>query len=157
MLCENEDDTQNFTHCYAEHTRISENALLQMLATAFDKRERQGQNTPGNEHSILSQCKRFEARFIRKDTNHTRLFVQQKEDYFARLELYVDKQLVAAYQEPVWPHLQKPHPSSGEWLSIPQGCVTLLENAGASRSGYDSAANSDNRDDIQPFDDTAAA
>ena len=155
MLCEN--DNQNFAHCCAEHTRISDNALLQMLATAFDKRERQGENTPGDDHSIRSQCNRFEARLIRQNTNHTRLFVQQKEDYFARLELYVDKQLVAAYQEPVWPHLQKPHPSSGEWLSVPQGCVTLLEKAGASRSGDDTAANSDNCDDIQPFDDTAAA
>ena len=155
MLCEN--DNQNFANCCAEHTRISENALLQMLATAFDKRERQGQNTPGDEHCIRSQCNRFEARLIRQDINQTRLFVQQKEDYFARLELYVDKQLVAAYQEPVWPHLQKPHSSSGEWLSVPQGCVTLLENAGASRSGDDSAANSDNCNDIQPFDDAAAA
>lgn len=127
VLCENR--TQHLDNIDIPCVNITVNALLHLLATSFNTDELDGQKSVSNYDGHVSECGRFEVRKHQQDNCSSRLFVQQRTDYFQRLELYVDKQLVAAYHEPVWPHLQHPHPAAGSRLTIPIACVELLENA----------------------------
>lgn len=155
MLCENR--TQHLENLDIPCVSITVNALLHVLAASFNTDELDGRNSVSNYDGHVSECGRFEIRKHQQDNCCSRLFVQQRSDYFQRLELYVDQQLVAAYHEPVWPHLQHPHPAADSRLLIPTACVELLENAARELSHtYDmtTSANQAQRDEA---DDTRAA
>jgi len=132
VLCENR--TQHLEKGDLPCVRVTVNALLNLLATSIHPKGLDGQNELTGEHRITSGCGRFEARQIKQNNDTSRLFVQQSTDFFKRLELYIDDELITAFHEPVWPHLQQPQHATGSRLTLPLACVDMLEKAAQSLS-----------------------
>lgn len=126
-LCENR--TQHLTHTDSDCVNVTVGALLHLLANALNATDAHKQN------SIESECGRFKAVHHRNESDSSRLFVQQRSDYFQRLELFVDEQLVVAFHEPVWPHLQRANLGSSTRMNIPQSCISLLETQARNSAG----------------------
>ncbi|MFK7861837.1 MAG: hypothetical protein AB8B64_23690 [Granulosicoccus sp.] len=158
VLCDNR--TQHLENNDTPCVSITVNALLHLMAACFHPEELEERvDYPGLDHHA-SECGRFEIRKSRQDSCTSRLFVQQRTDYFQRLELYVDKQLVAAYHEPVWPHLQHPHQTASLRLTVPVACVDFFENLEQTQNApYDmqNSANQAQRDDKTDGDKIVAA
>ena len=108
--------------------KITRRGLLQMVSDVLYSNSESGSKMTQSHWG--SSCGRFSVRLERADSNESRLFVQRAEDYFSRIELWLDGQLLAAFQEPVWPHLQTGNTSMSNHLSIPVECLDALE-AGA--------------------------
>lgn len=74
-----------------------------------------------------SDCQRYAIRWHKQAGDTSRLFIQHRSDYFARVELFMDDNLLVAYQEPVWPHLQRSLPTQIEHLPMPMDCLQALQ------------------------------
>lgn len=74
-----------------------------------------------------SACGRYRVEWKKQQSDSSRLFVQQAEDYYARIELFIDDALLAAFHEPVWPHLQRAPLISVDRLIVPSACLDALE------------------------------
>lgn len=125
QLCDTKERTT--TTSGHDHTLISVNALLQLLDAAFNTHKKLLGDPNSRLVTIKSDCGSYEASYIREERDASRLFVQNRDDCLARMELYVNKKQIVAYQEPVWPHLQSPHCSTTTRLSIPNGFIDMLE------------------------------
>lgn len=127
LLVENNSGSMNTTQS-AKCRKVTHSCLLQLISDVL--------NIPTDSDSTVararwdSECGRFSAIWSRSDSNASRLFVQRPEDYFSRMELQVWGQVVVAFQEPVWPHLQERKPLADNHLQIPIDCLDTLE-AGA--------------------------
>lgn len=104
-----------------------------------------------------SDCQRFSIRWHKQSSDTSRLFIQQRSDYFARIELFVDDCLLVAYQEPVWPHLQRSLPTPIERLTIPYECIKALQAGGRHSALLRLPRCSANQDTNEPGEDTQAA
>jgi len=143
ILCENR--SQHLPNTEPECVNITVDALLHLLASALDASNTRTENT------VESTCGRFKAAHYRSENDSSRLFVQQRTDYFQRLELFVDGHLVVAFHEPVWPHLQRANLVDGNSLNLPQACVTMLETQRYSRESLQFLNPiSDSDDDVLP-------
>ncbi len=107
-------------------SKVSVKGLLDLIMGVLDVDSPETQMKTDDQWQ--SKCNRFSVRWHRQDSDTSRLFIQQKSDYFARVELYIDGNLLAAYQEPVWPHLQRTLPTQVEKLSVPCDCISALQN-----------------------------
>ncbi len=135
---------------------ISAEALLNLLASGLFAKQSQSATIDSERHdSTQSACEKFEIRRLKKTGDNTRLFVQQRADYFQRLELYVENELIAAFNEPVWPHLQ--HPNTGSRLNVPLACIEFLESLATRQPENDMLCDSANQADINTHDSTAVA
>lgn len=122
------------------HRKVTHSFLLQRLTEVLDMSGSGEQKA--NSFAWQSACARFSVRWSRSESNDVRLFEQRADDYFSRLELYRDGELLVAFQEPVWPHLQATStPGQGNSLSIPLDCLDALELGALSVAG---ARNPDN-------------
>lgn len=93
-----------------------------------------------------SSCGTYSIMWHKERGNTSRLFVQQADDYYARIELHVNGVMRVAFQEPVWPHLQdKTRAVKNDYLSIPCKCFEELGDDGT----VPESANSANHDDSQ--------
>ncbi|MFK8083930.1 MAG: hypothetical protein AB8B97_26920 [Granulosicoccus sp.] len=152
-----ENRTQHLENGETSCVSITVNALLHLLGASFHTEGLSLHSNLSEHNEHQSACERFEVRRHQMDNCTSQLFVQQRTDYFQRLELYVDKQLVAAYQEPVWPHLQHQHAAASKRLTVPVACVEFLENlANAQIVPYD-IADSANQAQCEENDDIEAA
>lgn len=155
MLCE------NHTHRLPDRQHATANvtidALLRLMATAFLESSEELGNPISTPDSYISKCHRFEIRRQKNDEDNTPLFVQQQTDYFQRLELFIDNQLIAAYQEPVWPHLQDQQSLGVSQLNLPVACMEFLEHRASSTSGSHSSLESANQAFHQDDDQAASA
>lgn len=112
------------------HSRkISMDSLL-ILAANVLKLSESSNNTNLTENQWDSICGRFSVTWQRMTGDSSRLFVQQANDYFARIELRMDDMLLAAFNEPVWPHLQRNHALNADKLFIPGDYLDALESNG---------------------------
>lgn len=118
--------------------KVTLRGLLQMISDVLYSTSESGSKTARSHWG--SSCGRFSVRLERADSDDSRLFVQRAEDYFSRIELWLDGQLLVAFQEPVWPHLQTGNTSMSNHLSIPADCLDALE-AGALASKSIPASN----------------
>jgi hypothetical protein len=126
--------TQMTTITSEEHRRITASSLLQLMSGVLQI-PRQSSDTSVPLY-WASDCRRYTATWQRGDNLTRRLFVQRAGDYFARIELIVDGVLVAAFQEPVWPHLQKPAENAVDRLLLPADCLAALEIASMHSQHY---------------------
>jgi len=138
-------------------TKVTEDALLLLLEATVDATQRKTNGAEGASSTFKSACGRIEVYWRQQKSTAERLFVQQASDYFQRIELLIDGRIIAAYQEPVWPHLQAPRPDILTRLMIPKDCIKLLESAATTgsrlRTQAQQVANSQNND----IDDQTAA
>lgn len=110
-------------------TKVTEDALLLLLEATVDANQRKGHAEHGISSTFTSDCGRLEVHWRQQKSTAERLFVQQASDYFQRIELIIDGNIAAAFQEPVWPHLQAPRSETKTKLMIPTICIKLLESA----------------------------
>ncbi|MFK7889402.1 MAG: hypothetical protein AB8B63_01200 [Granulosicoccus sp.] len=138
-------------------TKVSVKGLLDLMMQVLDIETPTAQLKMQDEWKSI--CGRYNIRWHKQVSDTSRLFIQQRSDYFARIELYIDEHLIAAYQEPVWPHLQRSLPTPTERLPIPADCLQALQSArvepGSRLLPQTSAANQDDID--LPGDSTQAA
>lgn len=106
-------------------SKITVKALLDILMGVLDVDSPETQLK--TEDQWQSDCKRYLIRWHKQTSDTSRLFIQQRSDYFARVELYIDDNLLVAYQEPVWPHLQRSLPTKLERLTVPSDCIRSLQ------------------------------
>lgn len=109
------------------------------------------------EERWLSGCQRYEIRWHKQASDTSRLFIQHRSDYFARVELFIDDNLLVAYQEPVWPHLQRTLPTQIERLSIPTDCLHALQAGARYKPINQLPQRSANQDSHESADDSKAA
>jgi len=105
--------------------KISAASLLALAAGVLDTASSGSDNEMRD--TWTSDCGKYRVDWIKQASNSVRLFVQQKEDYYARIELYIDNALMAAFHEPVWPHLQQSTPASTDRLVVPGDYLDALE------------------------------
>lgn len=74
-----------------------------------------------------SECGRYRVARKKQVSDSSRLFVQHKDDYYTRIELFIDDASVATFHEPVWPHLQSATSTSTERLTVPGDYLDALE------------------------------
>ena len=74
-----------------------------------------------------SECGRYRVAWKKQISDSSRLFVQHKDDYYTRIELFIDDASVATFNEPVWPHLQRATLTSTDRLILPSGYLDALE------------------------------
>lgn len=138
-------------------TKVTEDALLLLLEATVDANQRNTNGADGACSTFASACARIEVHWRQQKSTAERLFVQQASDYFQRIELMIDGRMIAAYQEPVWPHLQAPRSDTLTKLMIPTECLKVLEAAATTGSRLPTqtqqVANSPNND----IDDQTAA
>lgn len=115
-------------------TRITADALLLLMETTVDANQHDAFSANGVCSTFKSDCGRFEVRWQKQESTAERLFVQQANDYFQRLELIIDQNITATFQEPVWPHLQAPKPETLKTLMIPTSCIKWLESEPRTRA-----------------------
>lgn len=114
------------------HSRkISMDSLLLLAASVLNRSE-PCSNTTLAEYQWHSLCGRFSVGWQRMSGDSSRLFVQQASDCFARMEMRMDDRLLAAFNEPVWPHLQRTQAFNPDCLFIPGDFLDALERGGAS-------------------------
>lgn len=160
VLVENQTQRYQPEQCPGS-VKVTINGMLDRIASALPQGIMGG--APGEEQSWSSDCERFQIRWHRQKNDNSRLFVQQRSDYFARIELLIDGLIVLAYQEPVWPHLQQSSNTIVDRFFVPADCIDILDayaNANLKRnndalSGI--SANETNIGEEESFDDTAAA
>ncbi len=73
-----------------------------------------------------SECGRYRVAWKKQVGGSSRLFIQHKDDYYTRIELFIDGASVATFNEPVWPHLQRATLTSDR-LILPSGYLDALE------------------------------
>jgi len=110
-----------------EYRNITVLALLEMLTGVVDFQN--CQLSGASEFVWKSPCERFVVRWHRKLFDELSLFVQQRSDYFSQIELEIDGDTVASFEEPVWPHLQANRPRIPERLTLPTSCIQSLDAA----------------------------
>mgnify|MGYP000698391481 CR=1 FL=1 len=121
--------------------KVSCDCLLQMMGDVLEVASETGDQSTHTRWT--SSCGSFSVLCMKGTGDDSRLFVQRPEDYFSRMELYVNGKLLAAFQEPVWPHLQQSSPSASKHLSISADCLDALQNGAlANRSAIDSLSRS---------------
>ncbi len=123
--------TENQTHHFASTTdeqsrKITVDGLLTLLASVLNLDSAQSRYSKCN--SWQSECQKYRLILNKCKGDNSRLFVQRKDDYYSRIELYNEEKLIIAFQEPVWPHLQHSSLSDIGWLDIPTHCLLSLEN-----------------------------
>ena len=132
--------------------------LLTLLGSGLTAAQSQSATILATTHDHAhSTCGRFEIRRLRQLGDSARLFVQQRDDYFQRLELYVENELIAAFNEPVWPHLQQSAISVR--VSVPAACIQFLEfiTAHKTETETQTLCESANQADIGKPDEAVAA
>ncbi|MGQ7846537.1 hypothetical protein ACUNV4_18795 [Granulosicoccus sp. 3-233] len=106
--------------------KVTHSCLLQMMSDVLDVGS--SNQDKSLQASWTSACGRFSVNRDRGASDDSRLFVQRPEDYFLRIELRLDGDLLVAFQEPVWPHLQSGPGGMSNHLSIPIECLDALES-----------------------------
>ena len=137
--------TENKAHLYANtlddsSRKITVDGILILIANALDFDSIRDCGIAGCEWQ--SDCGKYKIMWNKQKSDSTRLFVQKREDHYSRIELHIDGELVLAFQEPVWPHLQHNSPSKTSRLDIPTGCLRSLQVGNGSISETNGAKES---------------
>lgn len=136
-------------------SKISVKALLDLMMGVLDVESPDTQMKMKDHWQ--SDCQRYTIRWHKQSSDTSRLFIQQRSDYFARIELFVNDLLLVAYQEPVWPHLQRSLPTPVERLTIPCECINALQAGGRHTALQRLPQYSANQDTNEQGEDTQAA
>lgn len=119
-------DTQRFAYDGSTaYRRISISGLLQFASGVLDIPK--GLDQSRKQLVWKSACNRYRVEWHRHDGDGSRLFKQRPEDHFARIEIWIDKVLQAAFEEPVWPQLHESGSVTTNRLMIPTDLLTTLE------------------------------
>ncbi|MFK7854682.1 MAG: hypothetical protein AB8B79_11240 [Granulosicoccus sp.] len=106
--------------------KLSTASLLELMSTAINVAP--ASSEPVSTSVFQSDCQRFRLISIKQKNDSKRLFVQNRNDFYTRLELYIDEILVLAFQEPVWPHLQHKTTTPIHAVELPTACLNWLES-----------------------------
>jgi hypothetical protein len=87
-------------------------------------------------------------KWCRPAATEDRLFVQNADAYFARIELFINGMLLVAFNDPLWPHLQKESDNTNHKLTVPchfldaieTKCLSLASEGGNPRKVFASSA-----------------
>lgn len=121
-----ENNTIRPEHDSTERCRkVSCDYLLQMMIDVLDSTSQTGDEPTHTRWT--SSSGHFSVLRKQGASDDSRLFVQRSDDYFSRVELYVNGELLVAFQEPVWPHLQPASPAASNRLSISADCLEALQ------------------------------
>lgn len=130
VLCENRIDRCSACSPDADTRKVAVGALLSLAASVSGILAAPGKSV--NYNRWESPCRRFAVVWQKQRNESSRLFVQNRDDHYARIELHIDDNLILAFQEPVWPHLHTQSPDDPDRLNIPAQCLLALEAGAAS-------------------------
>lgn len=150
VLCENNIDQLASRIATSDSSKVAVGALLSLTASVSGILAAPNKSVSYNQWE--SACGRFAVVWHKQRNQSSRLFVQNRDDYYARIELHVDGQLAIAFQEPVWPHLHSQCSAEPDRLNLPTDCLLALE-AGAAAANATAVCSNDSH--IQPDEDNA--
>ena len=113
-----------------QYRKISIGSLLRLAAGVINIPNAAASNT--TQATWNSECRRFRVEWKKQTSDTLRLFVQDKDDYYTQIELFIDDASVATFNEPVWPHLQRAPLTSTERLIFPSDYLDALEASATS-------------------------
>lgn len=124
ILSDNETQTYSALPIDAR-SKISVDGLLTLLSSILDTSPLPTELE--SSRTITSACGLYGITSYKQGSDSSRLFVQRKEDFYTRIELYIEGKLIVSFQEPIWPFLQDQVAPYGNRLEIPNDCLNWLE------------------------------
>jgi len=104
--------------------QVGINSLLNLVMGVLTHSSKGNSTLP--DHTWVSNCGRFTVTWHKRQHDTTRLFVQDPDDFFGRVSLFIEDQLSVSFQEPVWPHLQRDTAHAVDRLVVPVECLRAL-------------------------------